>query len=295
MKRKKFLLLIPPKHKRIRYVRIRFPIIIFFIVIFVIGIFGLFIPLDTYTFDVIEINQKKHLTELNKKLLYRIRNMRKTFDHLEKKVDTLDQMKKEIASLINLDKPEVKKEDYTFFQEDPKNLNLNQILLYLDSFIHQYSIFIKKIESDHSYVNDIPLIKPIKGEYVITARFEKSRDPFTGDFKWHKGVDFSAPKETPVIATASGIVDLVENHKYWGKRIRIKHRFGFSTVYAHLGDVNVKKNQRVKKGDTIGTIGMSGLTIGPHLHYEVLRLQTSLNPEKYFINNNVILASQKQK
>jgi murein DD-endopeptidase MepM/ murein hydrolase activator NlpD len=113
------------------------------------------------------------------------------------------------------------------------------------------------------------------------------KDPFTGDLKDHKGIDFSAKRGTPVIATASGVVDLVENHKYWGNRIRIKHRYGFSSVYAHLGTVNVRMDQKVKKGDEIGTIGLSGLTIGPHLHYEIRRHGTLIDPENYFFPEDI--------
>jgi murein DD-endopeptidase MepM/ murein hydrolase activator NlpD len=285
LNKKKRFLVIPSKNKRIRYIRIRFSIIIIFIIILLGGVAGFFIPFSAFTLNVVELNQKKHLTEQNRKLLSKIRSMQEIFRALKSRVDTLDRMKSNIEDLIDI--KELVEVIDTSFENELKNVSLDETLDYLKSVEAFYSNFINKIEKTNAYITEIPVIKPVIDEHVITARFSKMKDPFTGDLKDHKGIDFSAKRGTPVIATASGVVDLVENHKYWGNRIRIKHRYGFSSVYAHLGTVNVRMDQKVKKGDEIGTIGLSGLTIGPHLHYEIRRHGTLIDPENYFFPENI--------
>ncbi len=285
MRKKKFFLVIPKKHKRIRYLRIRFSIIIFFIVILLGGVAGYFIPFNSSPLDVVELNQKKHLTDQNRKLLSKIRNMQEIFRALINRVDTLDQTKSSIEKLIDIE--EQPDGIDTLTENEFTDLNMDEIRTYLNSVESFYGKLLKKFEETGTSIDDIPIIRPVDGEHVITARFQEMKDPFTGEIKSHKGIDFSAKRGTPVIATASGVVNLIENHKYWGKRIRIQHKYGFSTSYAHLDETMVRKSQNVTKGDTIATVGLSGLTIGTHLHYEVLRHGTLINPENYFFPENI--------
>jgi len=285
LNKKKNFLVIPSKNKRIRYIRIRFSIIIFFIIILLGGVAGFFIPFSSFTLDVVELNENKHLTEQNRKLLSKIRNMSEIFRALKSRVDTLDLMKSTIEEIIDIEEQMVVLD--SSLESELSNVSLDETLGYLKSVEGFYNIFINNLEKTDVFINEIPVIKPVVDEHVITARFRKMKDPFTGGLKDHKGVDFSAKRGTQVIVTASGVVDLVENHKYWGNRVRIRHRYGFSSVYAHLGTVNVRMDQKVKKGDEIGTIGLSGLTIGPHLHYEILRHGTLIDPENYFFPENI--------
>lgn len=279
------LLAVPPKHKRVRYIRIRFGVIIFFFIVFIGGVAGFFLPFNALTLDVVELNQKRNLTDQNKKLLSKIRNMREAIFTLRSKVDTLTKVKGGIEELVDIDE----KVNVSNFSEEEflKNMEVDDLLRYVNSTASLYREFIQKVNKNPVYFNYLPLIKPVSDECVITARFGKRRDPFTGDIKWHNGVDFSGERETPVMATASGTVDMVQNHNYWGRRVRIRHRFGFSTVYAHLGTVKVHKGKNVKKGDVIATIGISGLTTGPHLHYEVHYHDSIVDPEQYFFPDTI--------
>ncbi len=104
-KKKISFLAIPPKHERVRYVRIRFGVIVFVLIIFLGGITGFFIPFNSLSLDVVELNQKKQLTDQNRKLLIKIRNMREKFFILKSKVDTLTQTKENIEHLIGIDTP----------------------------------------------------------------------------------------------------------------------------------------------------------------------------------------------
>lgn len=132
-------------------------------------------------------------------------------------------------------------------------------------------------------LNDIPTIWPIKsGRGEISMYFGQNRNPFTRLWYIHQGVDIiTLGIGDPIAATADGEVIQVAYDSSYGNYITIKHQFGFYTRYAHLQSVRVSKGAKVQQGDTIGYLGNTGLTTGPHLHYEI-RLGTSIvDPIKY--------------
>ncbi len=104
--------------------------------------------------------------------------------------------------------------------------------------------------------------------------------------KFHYGMDFTAPTGTDIYATANGVVELVRtSRRGYGNRIVIDHGFGYKTLYAHLHGVNVREGQKVKRGDVIGTVGSTGLSTAPHLHYEVHLNGKKVNPVNYYFND----------
>ena len=97
--------------------------------------------------------------------------------------------------------------------------------------------------------------------------------------KFHYGMDFTAPRGTPVYASGDGIVRRVDSRSSgFGKHIRIDHGYGYTSLYAHLYKYNVKKYQKVKRGDLIGYVGSSGRSNAPHLHYEIIINGKQSNP-----------------
>jgi murein DD-endopeptidase MepM/ murein hydrolase activator NlpD len=117
---------------------------------------------------------------------------------------------------------------------------------------------------------------------VLAAPFGRLRDPFTGAVKLHQGIDLVAPRGTAVVATADGIVSSVVNDHKWGLRVDLSHGAGFTTMYAHLATVTVRRGEQVKRRETVGTLGSTGLATGPHLHYEVRRNGIPLDPRTLF-------------
>ena len=101
------------------------------------------------------------------------------------------------------------------------------------------------------------------------------------------GVDFVAPIGTEIYATGDGKVSKVKDLKRrgYGKHIIIDHGYGYQTVYGHLIRFNVKKGQKVHRGDVIGYLGSTGLSTAPHLHYEVRKKNKYMNPAYYFHND----------
>lgn len=114
----------------------------------------------------------------------------------------------------------------------------------------------------------------------ITSKYGYRVHPTLNREEFHRGTDMKADMRTPVYATADAIVEWAALHQAsgYGKLIILDHSFGFKTYYGHLNEVVIKSNQFVKRGDLIGYTGNSGMSNGPHLHYEVRFVQRALNP-----------------
>ena len=111
-------------------------------------------------------------------------------------------------------------------------------------------------------------------------------DPFTKKRRFHYGMDFSARKGTPIYATGNGVVKRADNRSSgYGRHIRIDHGFGYISLYAHLSKYNVRRGQRVKRGDIIGYVGNTGRSVGPHLHYEIFKDKKRINPLNFYYGN----------
>jgi len=138
------------------------------------------------------------------------------------------------------------------------------------------------------YWASIPAIQPIYNEELnnLASGFGIRLHPILKVRKMHNGIDFSAPKGTPIYATGDGVVDLVQTEfGGYGKNIILDHGFGFTTRYAHMNDFNVKRGQKVKRGDCIGYVGNTGSSTAPHVHYEIMKDGKHVNPVHYFFKD----------
>jgi len=131
----------------------------------------------------------------------------------------------------------------------------------------------------------IPAIRPIKNMHNITSGFGMRYHPILKTLRPHTGIDITAPKGTPVYATADGTVSSEKAQMGYGTTVIINHGYSYQTLYGHLSKRVVKAGQRVKRGELIGYVGSTGLSLGSHLHYEVLKSGTPVNPVFYFIND----------
>ena len=133
--------------------------------------------------------------------------------------------------------------------------------------------------------NKIPSIQPVSNRdlTLLTAAYGRLMHPFYRTLKNHQGVDYAIPEGTPVVATADGRVKEIKGKSSTsGTTIVIEHDNDYSTSYSHLQSVKVKQRQKVKQGDTIALSGNSGLSLAPHLHYEVLHNGMRVDPIHYF-------------
>ena len=126
----------------------------------------------------------------------------------------------------------------------------------------------------------LPFTHPASGGR-LTSKFGPRRDPIRRRASMHTGIDVAGPRGTPVIAPAEGVITFAGTQRGYGKMIKIRHAFGFETVYAHLDRVRVTLGQRVARGDLIADMGNTGRSTGPHLHYEIRIDQEPVNPMKF--------------
>lgn len=114
----------------------------------------------------------------------------------------------------------------------------------------------------------------------LSSGYGNRKHPILGYNKFHKGLDFAAPKGTPVFAAGDGIIEEARWNGTYGKYVRIRHNANYKTAYAHLSRIIRKVNSKVLQGEVIGHVGNTGRSTGPHLHYEVLFLGKRVNPMK---------------
>jgi hypothetical protein len=134
----------------------------------------------------------------------------------------------------------------------------------------------------------IPAILPISNKDLTrtASGFGLRIHPIYKISMFHYGMDFTAPMGTDVYATGDGVVEaIITDQRGYGKHIIINHGFGYKTVYAHLQGFNVRPHQKIKRGDVIGYVGSTGLSLAPHLHYEVHLNDTPIDPANFYYND----------
>ena len=148
----------------------------------------------------------------------------------------------------------------------------------------QYSEISNKMQKNKDLFESLPAIMPTKGEYE-SSQFGMRLHPILKIMKKHYGIDFVTNIGTPVYAPGKGKVIFVGRRGGYGLEVEIDHGYGYRTRYAHLSKSLVKKGQHVTRGDLIAKTGNSGLTTGPHLHYEVSHNGVKLNPAQFFFDD----------
>lgn len=130
-----------------------------------------------------------------------------------------------------------------------------------------------------------PSILPVRG--WVTSHFGYRIDPFTGRRAFHKGMDIVARTGAPILSPAEGVVSYAGRYGSFGNTVMVFHGYGISTLYAHAEDVLVRVGQRVKRGDTLATVGSSGRSTGAHLHYEIIVNGVRVDPRKYVLDRRL--------
>lgn len=273
--KKRTILIVPPRGIPIKTIRVRLSVAITVILILLIGFLGYIIPFNSSTLNVVETNQKKNLSEQNNALLRKILSTLKLLNDLKDQVNRLEIKQKNAAQFSGLgDNAEISKNSIDFHK-----LGTEELLRYVENRELLFQSVYNKISKKNLF-DSIPVIYPIQDSFVVSRGYGPAVDPFTLKNKWHYGVDFVSQEGVKILATASGVVTRLENHPIWGIRVEIEHGGGFRTIYAHLGQASITKGKWVKKGQVIGKMGLSGLSTGMHLHYEVIHNNQHINPKK---------------
>jgi murein DD-endopeptidase MepM/ murein hydrolase activator NlpD len=157
--------------------------------------------------------------------------------------------------------------------------------------LSQIEVKLKEAGLLHEAVSRLPLMRPMPAGHRITSPFGSRADPFFHRFAMHTGTDFRAQAGTPVPATAPGRVTIAAYTGGYGNMVEIDHGNGIVTRYGHMSEISVAVGDTLRKGDTVGRVGSTGRSTGPHLHYEVRVDGEPVDPMR-FIKPGAMLASR---
>jgi len=147
---------------------------------------------------------------------------------------------------------------------------------------------IEMAKNKEQLLASIPAIQPVANKDMkrVASGFGFRIHPIYKVSKMHAGMDFSAPVGTDIFSTGDGkVIQVINARSGYGKHVVIDHGFGYRTLYAHMSAIDVKRGQKVKRGDVIGKIGNTGTSSGPHLHYEVIKDGKKINPANFYFND----------
>lgn len=245
--------------------------IIFFIIFFITLSIGSFFTI--YYLNNLVKEKTKLLKQKEEKIIF-LQNKQK---NLQNKIIILEKNISKKQQLLNKVNDKIEDIESILHINFPKNIDIKE------------KIDLAKIDAINKnfILCNIPNGCPIKLR-GITSPFGWRINPILKKREFHPGIDLRAKIGTPVYATADGLVEYAGFHKTsgYGRLIIINHNFGFKTIFGHLSKIKVHQGDFVKKGDIIGYTGNSGLSNGPHLHYEIRYLGMVLNP-KYFLTWNL--------
>lgn len=169
--------------------------------------------------------------------------------------------------------------------ESTKRLDIITKQMYVQSRSFDEVIEMAKRKSE--LLAAIPAIQPVSNKDLtrIASGFGYRIHPIYKVPKMHSGIDFTAPTGTPIYASGDGVVERPEQGMGYGNYVIINHGYGFKSLYAHMSRIATKPGQKVKRGEVIGYVGNTGTSTAPHLHYEVIRNGTKVDPVNYFFND----------
>lgn len=151
-----------------------------------------------------------------------------------------------------------------------------------------FSQLVSLTENREDLLNSIPAIQPVRNSDLkrMASGYGYRIHPIYKVRKMHWGMDFSAPTGTEIFATGDGeVVEVKKKYNGYGHHVRIRHGFGYETLYAHMSKILVRRGQRVERGEVIGLVGSTGTSVAPHLHYEVFKEGKRVNPAHYYFND----------
>ncbi len=264
-----------PKYLEFTYTKL-------FIIFILIGVsvFGFFF----FDYSTLKSNifngQLDTIKANNTKLEHTIASTQGQIDQIKKNLYSINKINQKVNALAGRDSLNtlVNGEHFDSLALPKKHykiFNLKNSFLSADSFFKKNPI----------WKAAVPVIHPLKKEFHISNYYANNLDPFTGNHLPHLGIDYVSSIKDTVIATGGGYVVDVDQNDLFGKHILIHHTKEVYSFYAHLNRTLIKKGKRVRRGQTIGLLGNSGRSSGPHLHYEVRINKKRVNPLHYILSD----------
>lgn len=271
-----------------------YAIIVFFLLIVSWGTFALISSLTSSSKNIASLETE------NVRLKNKISSLTESYKNLDKEFKNLRTETNYLRLAVNL--PPLSQEEAVLgsggseFETSFKLSNSSlKNLDGLTKFVESLELKLRFEKSEHQLISDklkkneilyasIPALKPCEGLVGVNG-FGMREHPILRINKIHEGIDIITDVGTKVLCTGNGIVSFVGIRGGYGLTVELEHQSGFKTVYAHLLGVLVKEGQKVNRGKTIALTGNSGLSTGPHLHYEVHHNGIKLNPSQFFFDD----------
>lgn len=287
------LMLIPHSEKKVFNIQVSLFSIVAVVVLFLSLLFSFFILSSGYSGSLRVIDDRDGRIDQAEADLY------KTSEAVEKLNESAEQFKQAInrtLQAVNINNSSVDgnsgrggdlnnllniQESDASSSSDVKTIG--NVTTLLNNTVPQLVEITDQISKKSGHFIDMPSILPLRNvQGRFTLSFGPQKEPFTGKWYLHRGLDIAYSRGTQIIATANGKVESVDfQANGYGNTIVLSHKWSYSTRYAHLDKVFVTRGQYVKQGDVIGLMGSTGRSTGPHLHYEVRIGPTYVNPADY--------------
>jgi murein DD-endopeptidase MepM/ murein hydrolase activator NlpD len=268
----------------------KIPIPVHYLYVFVVGAAIGFLSLtgiaSSYTRMLLKVARYNQLRTEKDDLKNRYSRLEQVAQERDIQVASLGSLASEVSALYGLKAEPLVTSSEEQFQDADVSSSLDQLYALKSTALSGaatigISLGVSKnmTTADWLRASAAPNLWPVEGQ--ITGSFGERIDPFNGEGAFHSGVDIYAGYGQPVIAPADGSVVFADFMGGYGRAIVLDHGHGISTRFGHLASFAVISGQRVHRGDTIGYVGLSGRSTGPHLHYEVRINDTPVNPHKY--------------
>jgi len=268
----------------------KIPIPIHYLYVFVvgaaIGVLSLTGIASSYMRMLLKVSQYNELRTEKDQLKTRYSRLEQVARERDIQVASLGSLASEVSSLYGLKNEPILTSSTESIQDAQVVSSLDQLYALKNTALSgaaSTGIFLgltrNVTTADWMRANSAPNLWPVEGP--VTGSFGERIDPFNGEGAFHSGIDISAAVGQPVIAPADGTVVFADFMGGYGRAIVVDHGHGITTRYGHLANFAIVTGQYVHRGDTIGYVGLSGRSTGPHLHYEVRINDTPVNPHKY--------------
>jgi len=237
-------------------------------------------------------NHRRQMARENFKLTNNILELKKSYRHLKSQVKNVSMEKEKILAMSEIkikgtaippSRDTVYSPERTFSDDKANGDDIDILLSRVCSLEHRLDSLYKIMTRKKAEARNMPTTVPVSGDNFIIRGFGRDIDPFSGRKMFHYGVDFAGKLGESVFAAGDGIVKSVNKNAFFGKTISINHGQSTETFYAHLQSTNVQEGQKVTRGQIIATIGNTGLTTGPHLHYEIMTRGKKKDPLLYYL------------
>jgi len=268
---------------------LKIPIPLHYLYVFVVGavigmitITGMAGSYSRMLAKTLRFNQLRNEEEALKK---NYTDLEKVAEAKERQVASLSSLASEVSGLYGLKAEPVLDVRADDSAQERTNRSIDQFYALKDSAMSGVTTLAVDYNKQNVTVKDwmrmaaAPSLWPIEGR--IMSSFGERTDPFNGEGAFHRGVDISGDYGQSIISPAAGVVESVEVRNGYGKTVMVNHGNGITTLFAHMSAFAVTAGQHVRRGDTIGYVGLSGRSTGPHVHYEVRINDAPVNPHKY--------------